>query len=73
MLVNGTRAQLAGRVSMDMIGIDLRNTPDAKVGDPVILWGEGLPIDEIARCASTISYELMCGVTQRVKFTEVNN
>ncbi len=71
-LVNGQRAQLAGRVSMDMIGIDLRNTPDAQVGDPVILWGEGLPIDEIARCASTISYELLCGVTQRVKFIEVN-
>jgi alanine racemase len=69
-LVNGNRAQLAGRVSMDMIGIDLRNIPDAHVGDPVILWGEGLPIDEIARCASTISYELMCGVTQRVKFVE---
>jgi alanine racemase len=69
-LVNGKRAQLAGRVSMDMIGIDLRNTPGAQVGDPVILWGEGLPIDEIARCASTISYELMCGVTQRVKFVE---
>jgi alanine racemase len=71
-LVNGKRAQLAGRVSMDMIGIDLRNTPDAQVGDSVILWGEGLPIDEIARCASTISYELMCGVTQRVKFVEIN-
>lgn len=69
-LVNGNRAQLAGRVSMDMIGIDLRNIPGAQVGDPVILWGEGLPIDEIARCASTISYELMCGVTQRVKFVE---
>lgn len=72
-LVNGERAQLAGRVSMDMIGIDLRNTPGAQVGDPVILWGEGLPIDEIARCASTISYELLCGVTQRVKFVEINN
>jgi alanine racemase len=71
-LVNGQRAQLAGRVSMDMIGIDLRNTPNAKVGDPVILWGEGLPIDEIAHCASTISYELLCGVTQRVKFVEIS-
>jgi alanine racemase len=70
-LVNGQRAQLAGRVSMDMIGIDLRNTPNAQVGDPVILWGEGLPIDEIAHHASTISYELLCGVTQRVKFVEV--
>ena len=72
-LVNGQRAQLAGRVSMDMIGIDLRNTPEAKVDDPVILWGEGLPIDEIARCASTISYELLCGVTQRVKCVEVSD
>ena len=72
-LVNGIRAQLAGRVSMDMIGIDLRNTPEAQVGDTVILWGEGLPIDEIASCASTISYELLCGVTQRVKFVEVSD
>ena len=72
-LVNGKRAQLVGRVSMDMICIDLRHIPDAQVGDSVTLWGEGLPVEEIARCASTISYELFCGITQRVKFVVVKN
>ena len=60
-LVNGRRAALAGRVSMDMIGIDLRGHPEARVGDPVTLWGEGLPVDEVASAAGTISYELFCG------------
>jgi len=67
-LVNGNRAALAGRVSMDMICIDLRAQPDAKVGDEVILWGEGLPVDEVAAAAGTISYELLCGVGSRVRF-----
>ena len=70
-LVKGERTQLVGRVSMDMICIDLRNVPDVREGDPVTLWGEGLPIEEIARCASTISYELFCGITQRVEFVEI--
>lgn len=72
-LVNGRRTQLVGRVSMDMICVDLRAIPDAQVGDPVILWGEGLPVEEIARNASTISYELFCGITQRVDFVEVSD
>jgi alanine racemase len=66
-LVNGERAGLAGRVSMDMIGIDvtdLRRTP--VLGDPVVLWGEGLPVEEIAVWADTIPYELLCGISQRV-------
>jgi len=67
-LVNGRRAALAGRVSMDMIGIDLRGHPEARVGDPVILWGEGLPVDDVAAAAGTISYELFCSVTSRVDF-----
>ena len=70
-LVNGRRAALAGRVSMDMIGIDLRGHPEARVGDPVILWGEGLPVDEVAAAAGTISYELFCGLSSRVKFDYV--
>jgi alanine racemase len=70
-LVNGRRAALAGRVSMDMIGIDLRGHPEARVGDPVILWGEGLPVDEVAAAAGTISYELFCGVSSRVVFDYV--
>ena len=65
-LVNGKRVPLAGRVSMDMITLDLRSQPNAKVGDPVVLWGEGLPVDEIAELAGTVSYELFCQVTPRV-------
>lgn len=65
-LVNGKRAPLAGRVSMDMITVDLRSQPNAKPGDPVLLWGEGLPADEVAACAKTISYELFCQLTARV-------
>lgn len=65
-LVNGRRAALAGRVSMDMICIDLGAHPDARVGDEVILWGDGLPVDEVAALAGTLSYELLCGVSARV-------
>jgi len=66
-LVNGREAALIGRVSMDMITVDLRQHPEAQIGDPVILWGEGLPVERIARAAGTISYTLMCGITARVK------
>ena len=65
-LVDGRPAALAGRVSMDMITIDLRSTPEASVGDAVTLWGSGLPVDDIAERAGTIAYELLCGVTGRV-------
>jgi alanine racemase len=68
-LVNGQRAALAGRVSMDMLCIDLRAQPDACVGDTVTLWGDGLPVDDIATAAGTISYELLCGVSSRVHYT----
>ncbi|HME39368.1 MAG TPA: alanine racemase [Steroidobacteraceae bacterium] len=69
-LVNGERAGLAGRVSMDMIGIDVTDLlrPPA-LGDPVVLWGEGLPVEEIAVWAQTIPYELLCGISQRVAVT----
>ena len=66
--VNGKPAALAGRVSMDMICIDLSDHPDAQVGDEVVLWGDGLPVDEVAAAAGTISYELLCGVGSRVRF-----
>ena len=69
-LVNGRRVPLIGRVSMDMITVDLENQPDAKPGDLVTLWGEGLPVEEIARWADTIPYTLVCGVTQRVQLVE---
>jgi alanine racemase len=65
-LVRGTRCTLVGRVSMDLIHLDLRALPEARPGDPVTLWGEGLPADEVAECAGTIAYELFCQVTSRV-------
>jgi alanine racemase len=69
-LVEGRRAALAGRVSMDLLAIDLRQAPDAKVGDRVTLWGPQLPAEEIAVRAGTISYDLTCGMTKRVLFVE---
>jgi alanine racemase len=65
-LVNGRRVSLVSRISMDMITLDLRAQPQAKVGDPVVLWGQGLPIEEIAQSAGTIAYELLCHVTERI-------
>ena len=66
-LVNGRRAALAGRVSMDLIAIDLRGSPDARPGDPVTLWGDGLPVEEIAEAAGTIPYELLARLGPRVE------
>ena len=57
-LVNGRRAPLAGRVSMDMITVDVTDLPEAAIGDEVVLWGKGLPVGEVARHAGTIGYEL---------------
>jgi len=58
--------RIVGRISMDMITIDLQDAPHARVGDEVLLWGEGLPVETLARLAGTIPYELLCGVTRRV-------
>jgi alanine racemase len=69
-LLNGRRVPLVGRVSMDMISVDLRGQPGACIGDEVVLWGEGLPVEEIAEHATTIPYELLCGVTGRVRIVE---
>jgi alanine racemase len=65
-LVNGRRVPTVGRVSMDMITLDLRSQPQAKIGDPVVLWGKGLPVEEVAEKAGTLSYELLCHVTERI-------
>jgi alanine racemase len=70
-LVDGVRVPTAGRVSMDMITVDLTPVPGAKVGSEVVLWGEGLPIDEVAQSAGTVGYELMCAVAARVPMIEV--
>ena len=65
-LVDGQRTQTLGRVSMDMLSVDLSALPQADVGSNVVLWGEGMPIEEVARASGTVSYELMCALTQRV-------
>lgn len=69
-LLNGKICPLVGRVSMDMITVDLRPQPNAQIGDKVTLWGNGLPIEKVAACANTIGYELLCDVTKRVKFVD---
>jgi alanine racemase len=78
-LVSGHRVKLIGRVSMDMIMVDLTALVGSthpfhsvELGAPVELWGAGLSVDEVALFAGTIGYELLCGVTQRVPMIEVN-
>jgi len=65
-LIDGARAPLAGRVSMDMLAVDVSALDGVRVGTPVVLWGEGLPVEEVAQRAGTIAYELLCGVSPRV-------
>ncbi|MFO7807871.1 alanine racemase [Guyparkeria sp.] len=65
-LVNGQRSQVIGRVSMDLVTVDLRGI-EAQVGDEVECWGSGLPIDQVAQAAGTISYELMCQVSGQLR------
>jgi alanine racemase len=71
-IVGGSRVPLAGRVSMDMITVDLTDVPHADVGTPVELWGAQLPIDEVANAAGTVGYELMCALARRVPVAEVD-
>ncbi len=73
-LIGGRQVALVGRVSMDMITVDLRSLPHARVGDTAILWGRGLPVETVARCAGTIAYELLCGVARhRVHYQEIQH
>ena len=70
-LVDGQRTRLLGRVSMDMLAVDLTPVPQAQIGSPVTLWGraeqgELLSIDEVAAAAGTVGYELMCALAPRV-------
>lgn len=69
-LVGGKRTAILGRVSMDMLCADLSHLPEAQVGTPVTLWGEGLSADEVARAAGTVSYELLCALAPRVPVAE---
>lgn len=70
-IVNNQRTRIVGRVSMDMLAVDLTGITNAVVGSPVILWGKQLPIEEVAKAAGTISYELFCALSSRVKVTTI--
>ena len=70
-LVGGRRTVTLGRVSMDMLACDLTDLPEAGVDSEVVLWGEGLPADEVAASAGTICYELFCALARRVPVAEV--
>jgi alanine racemase len=65
-LIGGARYPLVGRVSMDMIAVDVTGGPKVATGNKAIVWGAGLPVEEVAKHADTIPYELLCGVSQRV-------
>ena len=65
-LIDGRRAPLVGRVSMDMIAVDVTDLPEPRLGTRCLLWGPGLPVEEVAANAGTVSYEMLCGVRQRV-------
>ena len=69
-LVNGQRTRTLGRVSMDMLAVDLTSITGAGIGSPVVLWGEGMPVDEVARAAGTVSYVLLCALAPRVAVRE---
>ena len=69
-LVAGQRTQTVGRVSMDVICVDITSIEEATVGTPVTLWGEGLPAEEVAQSAGTVSYQLLCGLAPRVPVIE---
>ncbi len=71
-VVAGVRTRIVGRVSMDMIAVDLASVADARIGSPVVLWGEALPVDEVAVPAGTVGYELLCAVAARVPMSEID-
>ncbi|WP_337167795.1 alanine racemase C-terminal domain-containing protein, partial [Xenorhabdus bovienii] len=65
-MVDGVRTQLLGAISMDMLTVDLTPCPQADIGSIVELWGENLPVDEVAESSGTIGYELLCALARRV-------
>jgi alanine racemase len=69
-LVDGRLSRTLGRVSMDMLCVDLTAVPDARVGTRVVLWGEGNPVERVAESAGTVGYELLCALAPRVRVIE---
>jgi alanine racemase len=70
--VEGTLTRTVGRVSMDMLAVDLANIRNARIGSPVELWGDLVPVDDVAKGAGTVGYELLCAVAPRVPVAEVD-
>ena len=70
LLVEGRRTRTIGRVAMDLICCDLTAMPETGVGAGVVLWGGGMPADEVAASAGTVSYELLCALAPRVRVIE---
>ena len=68
--MDGQRAPLVGRVSMDMLTVDLGELPNASVGSEVELWGDLIPVVEVAASAGTIAYELLCNAKRAPRVTE---
>ena len=71
-IVSGKRTRTIGRVSMDMLVVDLTDMPHVHIGAPVTLWGEGLSADEVAHAAGTVAYELFCAIAPRVPKEDVD-
>lgn len=71
-LINGQRCPMVGRVSMDMITVDVTDLPSVAIEDEVTLWGAGLSVNEIAACAGTISYELLTRMPRRTPRVYIN-
>lgn len=72
-IINGHRANIIGRICMDQFCIDVTDIPDVKRDDEVLLFGRDLPVEELAEAIGTINYELVCGVSSRVKRVKINN
>jgi len=70
-IIDGKQYPIVGRVSMDMLCVNLGYKSDCQIGDTVLLWGDDLPVEHIAKDAGTIAYELLCQVSTRVKFNEI--
>ncbi len=65
-LINGKRAPIIGRICMDQLSVDISNIDDVNIGDEVVLFGDGLPVEELAELCGTINYEIVCGISPRV-------
>lgn len=71
-LINNQRSRILGRVSMDMLTVDLSQVQNAGINSPVVLWGNGVPVDEVAQQAGTVNYELLCALAPRVEKIALN-